>query len=290
MSSELALGTGWTIYPTLSTSLTSFSSISIDVLVLALGLVGLASTMSSYNFITTIVVMAISGLSINRSSVYTVSITLISVLLVVILPVLTVALVMTLLDTHCDTCFFEGNYGGDILFYEHLFWFFGHPEVYVLILPAFGIVAMGITVETSITVFSSIGMCYAVICIGVLGMVVWAHHLFYAGIELDTVVFFSVATLLIAVPTGTKMFNYIITSVSACSASMVASTSLSIVILMLMAFYLLFTAGGSTGVILGTAECDKPLHDTYYVVAHFHYILSLGTAISILILLIVLVH
>jgi cytochrome c oxidase subunit 1 len=275
VAGEFSNGTGWTLYPPLSTSLMSLSPIGIDILLYGLLLSGISSCLTSINFIATIINMRCYSMTLSIMPVYTWSIYITGFLLLLTLPILTGALIMLLADLHLNAVFFDPIFGGDPVLYQHLFWFFGHPEVYILIIPAFGIISIVISGIAQIIIFGNQSMILAMSCICILGSVVWGHHMYTVGMESDTRAYFTAVTMMISLPTGTKIFNWLCTylhnelHIRTCAA------------LFALVFLLMFTIGGSTGVILGNAVVDIALHDTYYVVAHFHFVLSLGAVIAI---------
>jgi cytochrome c oxidase subunit 1 len=277
VTGEFSNGTGWTLYPPLSTSLMSLSPIGIDILLYGLLLSGISSCLTSINFIATIINMRCYGFNFSIMPVYAWSIYITGFLLLLTLPILTGALIMLLADLHYNTVFFDPIFGGDPVLYQHLFWFFGHPEVYILIIPAFGIISIIISGITQIIIFGNQSMILAMSCICVLGSVVWGHHMYTVGMESDTRAYFTAVTMMISLPTGTKIFNWLCTYLNN-NVELHIRTSAALFTLI---FLLMFTIGGSTGVILGNAVVDIALHDTYYVVAHFHFVLSLGAVIAI---------
>ena len=270
-------GTGWTLYPPLSTSLMSLSPIGIDIILCGLLLSGISSCLTSINFFATIINMRCYSMTLSIMPVYTWSIYITGFLLLLTLPILTAALIMLLADLHYNTVFFDPIFGGDPVLYQHLFWFFGHPEVYILIIPAFGIISIIISGITQIIIFGNQSMILAMSCICVLGSVVWGHHMYTVGMESDTRAFFTAVTMMISLPTGTKIFNWLCTYLNNAPLLHIRTSAA----LFTLIFLLMFTIGGSTGVILGNAVVDIALHDTYYVVAHFHFVLSLGALIAI---------
>merc|ERR1719342_920620 len=253
----------------------SLSPIGIDILLYGLLLSGISSCLTSINFIATIINMRSYGVQFSIMPVYTWSIYITGFLLLLTLPILTGALIMLLADLHYNTVFFDPIFGGDPVLYQHLFWFFGHPEVYILIIPAFGIISIIISGITQIIIFGNQSMILAMSCICILGSVVWGHHMYPVGMESDTRAYFTAVTMMISLPTGTKIFNWLCTYLN---NEFHIRTSAALFTLI---FLLMFTIGGSTGVILGNAVVDITLHDTYYVVAHFHFVLSLGAVIAI---------
>merc|ERR1712048_1152872 len=253
----------------------TLSPIGLDVILCGLALSGVSSTLTSLNFYITIQNMRCYGMTLSNVSVYTWSVAITSSMLLLVLPILTGAIVMLLADLHYNAIFFDPTFGGDPVFYQHLFWFFGHPEVYILILPAFGLISMILTGLFNMLVFSNQSMILAMSCISILGSVVWSHHMFTVGMESDTRAYFTAVTMMISLPTGTKIFNWLCTYLN---NELHIRTSAALFTLI---FLLMFTIGGSTGVILGNAVVDITLHDTYYVVAHFHFVLSLGAVIAI---------
>merc|ERR1712093_236515 len=262
---EFGGGGGWTLYPPLSTSLMSLSPSSTAYILYGLLMSGISSCLTSINFFTTIINMRSYSMMLN-------------IMPLLPLPVLSGALLMLLADLHYNTVFFDPTFGGDPVLYQHLFWFFGHPEVYILIIPAFGIISMVISGIPQKIIFGNQSMILAMSCISILGSVVWGHHMYTVGLESDTRAYFTAVTMLISLPTGTKIFNWLCTYLGNAPLLQIRTSSA----LFGLIFLLMFTIGGSTGVILGNAAVDIALHDTYYVVAHFHFVLSLGAVIGLL--------
>jgi cytochrome c oxidase subunit 1 len=262
-------GVGWTLYP----PLTIQQGMSMDLTIFAVHILGMSSIMGSINIITTILNMRAPGMTLMKMPLFVWTWLITAYLLIAVMPVLAGAVTMLLTDRHFDTHFFNPAGGGDPVLFQHIFWFFGHPEVYIIAIPAFGVISQIIPAFSRKPLFGYTSMVYATASIAILSFLVWAHHMYTVGMPVQAQLYFMFATMLIAVPTGVKVFNWVATMWK-------GSLTFETPMLFALGFLFLFTLGGFTGLVLSITPVDVQLHDTYYVVAHFHYVMVAGALFS----------
>jgi len=281
--SEYGNGIGWTLYPPLSSTLMTLTSVGLDLILYSLLFSGVSTSLTSINFIVTLHIWKLTIIPLSSIDIYVWSLVLVGYLLLLVLPILAGSLLMILCDLHYNTVFFDPLYGGDPVFYQHVFWFFGHPEVYILIIPGFGLISTVLSEHINVILFGILSMILAMSCITYLGSLVWSHHMFTVGMEIDSRAYFMSSTMLISLPTGSKMFNWLCTYAGPQTYVCHVPYYCSMCLMYIKMFLIMFTLGGSTGLIMGNALIDISLHDSYYVVSHFHVVLSLGTILAIFI-------